>query len=76
MMEKEEMLIIYSAIECLEGWFTEEGKIRDNSMANTLVDSAKQILRSYLDDNTISMIAHNDGPISMRGLPENFIEEE
>ena len=73
-MEKEEMLIIYSAIECLEGWFTEGGKIKDTSMASTLVDSAKQILRSYMDDNTISMIAYNNGPIVMRGTP--IVNEE
>lgn len=69
MLEKEEMLIIYSALELLEN----EGM---NPMQNTLMDSAKQILLNHLNDDTITQIIQKDGEIVMRGLPHQFEEEE
>jgi hypothetical protein len=72
-MDLEEMTIIFSAIKLLEDAVEKQNR---SYIGDTLTDSAKQILRSYMDDKTISMIAHNNGQISMRGLPENFMEEE
>jgi hypothetical protein len=69
MLEKEEMLIIYSALELLEN----EGM---NPMQNTLMDSAKQILLNHLNDDTITQIIQKDGEIVMRGLSHHFEEEE
>ncbi len=74
MMEKEEMEVIFSAIKLLEDAIEEGNR---SYISDTITDSAKQILRSYMDDNTISMIAHNNGQITMRGIPQiNFTEEE
>ena len=74
MMEKEEMEVIFSAIKLLEDAIEKGNR---SYISDTITDSAKQILRSYMDDNTISMIAHNNGQITMRGIPQiNFTEEE
>ena len=62
MMEKEEILIIQSAITSLENGV-------DTPMTSTLVDSAKQILNLYLNDEMITMVAYNDGKILMKGTP-------
>ena len=73
-MDNEEMIIIFSAIKLLEDAVVKQNR---SYISDTLTDSAKQILRSYMDDNTISMIAHNNGQITMRGLPDtHFTEEE
>jgi len=69
MLEKEEMLIIYSALELLENEDM-------NPMQNTLADSAKQILLTHLNDDTITQIIQNDGELVIRGLPQHFEEEE
>lgn len=57
-MDKEEMMIVYSAIQGLES--------REESLLlGTLVDSAKQILKVRMSDNMTTEVEYNDGPISI-----------
>ena len=57
-MDKEEMMIVYSAIQGLES--------REESLLlGTLVDSAKQILKVHMSDNMTTEVEYNDGPISI-----------
>ena len=57
-MDKEEMMIVYSAIQGLES--------REESLLlGTLVDSAKQILNVHMSDNKTTEVAYNEGPISI-----------
>jgi len=67
-MDKEEMLIIQSAITSLENGV-------DTPMTSTLVDSAKQILNLYLNDDMVTLVAYSDGPILMKGTPSDPKEE-
>jgi|TARA_R110000803_G_scaffold82099_2_gene148125 hypothetical protein len=58
-MDKEELLIVYSAIEGLESG-------EESPLIGTLVDSAKQILEIYMSGDYHTQIAHNDGAIKIK----------
>lgn len=57
-MDKEEMMIVYSAIQGLESG-------EESLLLGTLVDSAKQILNVHMSDNMTTEVEYNDGPISI-----------
>ena len=57
-MDKEEMMIVYSAIQVLESR-------EESPLLGTLVDSAKQILKVHMSDNMTTEVEYNDGPISI-----------
>ena len=57
-MDKEEMMIVYSAIQGVESG-------EESPMLATLIDSAKQILKVHMSDNMTTEVEFNDGPISI-----------
>lgn len=66
-MTPEEAQIVFSALigeECNTFWHT------------TLLGAAKDILKSYMGDDTITEVEYNSGVIMMRGPPEMFKERE
>lgn len=68
-MDKEEMMIVYSAIQGLEG--------REESLLlGTLVKSAKQILEIYMSGDYQTQMAYNDGPIKIKSVNSNLADDE
>jgi|TARA_B100000902_G_scaffold248252_2_gene234939 hypothetical protein len=68
-MDKEEMMIVYSAIQGLES--------REESLLlGTLVDSAKQILEIYMSGDYHTQMAYNDGPIKIKSVNANLADDE
>ena len=68
-MDKEEMMIVYSAIQGLES--------REESLLlGTLVKSAKQILEIYMSGDYQTQMAYNDGPIKIKSVNSNLADDE
>jgi|TARA_R110000824_G_scaffold8760_5_gene39897 hypothetical protein len=68
-MDKEELLIVYSAIEGLESG-------EQSLLTGTLVESAKQILEIYMSGNFHTQLAYNDGTIKIKSVNSNLADDE
>ena len=49
----------------------------ESTIGETLVDSAIDLVKSYMGDSTIVEVEYNDGPITIRGfgIPKELLEE-
>ena len=68
-MDKEELLIVYSAIEGLESG-------EQSLLTGTLVESAKQILEIYMSGDYHTSYDYNDGPIKIKSVNSNLADDE
>jgi len=68
-MDKEEMMVVYSAIQGLESG-------EQSLLTGTLVESAKQILEIYMSGDYQTQMAYNDGPIKIKSVNSNLADDE